>query len=126
MFPSRQNKSFSVQAFKVDKIFWFSTAMTVTTWDMYDTLCGAEQDETGLGLEREKADYPEAVVDTSRSAEMSVSVGSTVSSGSNQRSRRGCSAAVIQNVQYYHLLFLFSQCFQLTERRGYVWEPFKC
>lgn len=108
-------------------MFWFFTALSVTTWDMYDTLCGGERDETGLCPERERDDYPEAVVDTSRSTEMSVSVGSTLSSGSHQRSSSGCCAAAIQNtVQYHHLLFLLSQCFQLTERSGYVWEPFKC
>lgn len=61
-----------------------STATTVTTWDMYDTLCSPEQDETWCSPEPEKAEYAEAVVDTSRGAERSVSVGSTASTGNNE------------------------------------------
>lgn len=112
MFSIQREQIRQYLVFKVDKMF--STATTVTTWDMYDTLCSAEQNETMHNLEQ-KADYLQAVVDISRSAEMSTSVGSTVSSGNSQRSWRGSSHSFIQNVllssYIYHLIFLFSQCF---------------
>lgn len=61
------------------------TATTVTTWDMYDTLMSPE-DETVCSPER--ADYPEAKVDSSRGAERSVSVGSTASTGNTRTLER--------------------------------------
>ncbi|XP_062285113.1 dynein axonemal intermediate chain 4 [Scomber scombrus] len=65
-----------------DSMVMVDAATTVTTWDMYDISCGTEQDETTCSPEPEKAEYPEAAVDTSRGAERSVSVGSTASTGS--------------------------------------------
>nr|XP_046264360.1 dynein axonemal intermediate chain 4 isoform X2 [Scatophagus argus] len=56
------------------------TATSVTSWDMYNTLMSHEQDETVCSPEPERAEYPEAVVDTSRGTERSMSVGSTASS----------------------------------------------
>lgn len=67
-----------------------STATTVTTWDMYNTLISPEQDETVCSPEPERADCPEAVVETSRGAERSVSVGSTASTGNNEGHWSGC------------------------------------
>uniref|UniRef100_A0A3B4X930 Dynein axonemal intermediate chain 4 n=1 Tax=Seriola lalandi dorsalis TaxID=1841481 RepID=A0A3B4X930_SERLL len=63
----------------------FSIGATVTTWDMYDTLCDPEQDVTVQKPEPAQNDYPEAAVDTSRAAERSLSVGSTASTGNSQR-----------------------------------------
>ena len=59
--------------------------MTVSTWDMYDTLCSPEQDDTVHSPEPEKLNYPDAVVDISRGAEGGMSSGSTASIGNNQR-----------------------------------------
>lgn len=61
-----------------------STATTVTTWDMYNTLISPEQDDTECGPEPERPEHPEAGVDTGRGAERSVSVGSTASTGNNE------------------------------------------
>lgn len=55
--------------------------MSVSTWDMYDTLIGPEQDDAVQQPEPEQTDYPEAAVDSSRAAERSVSLGSTASTG---------------------------------------------
>lgn len=66
--------------------------MTVTTWDMFNTLMSPEQDETLCGAELEKVDYPVSVVDASRGAERSVSVGSTTSTGNSKGHQRKCSA----------------------------------
>ncbi|XP_044223552.1 dynein axonemal intermediate chain 4-like [Thunnus albacares] len=65
-----------------DSMVMVDAATTVTTWDMYDTSCSSEQDKTVCSPEPEKAEYPEAVMDTSRGAERSLSVGSTTSTGS--------------------------------------------
>ncbi|XP_029309687.1 WD repeat-containing protein 78-like isoform X2 [Cottoperca gobio] len=58
------------------------TATTVTTWDLYDILISPEKDEEVCSPELGRADYPEAVVNTSKGAERSVSVGSTDSTAS--------------------------------------------
>ncbi|KAG7524804.1 hypothetical protein JOB18_017068 [Solea senegalensis] len=66
-----------------DGVLTGDAATTVTTWDMYDTVCSCEQDETGgHSAETEKVKCPEAAVDVSRGADRSVSVGSTVSTAS--------------------------------------------
>ncbi|XP_076600849.1 dynein axonemal intermediate chain 4 [Chaetodon auriga] len=65
-----------------DSVFMVDKATTVTTWDMYDTLISPEQDETVCSHEPETANYPETVMDTSRGAERSVSLGSTASTAS--------------------------------------------
>lgn len=61
-----------------------SAATTVTTWDMYDTFSSTDQEETMDKPIAEKDDYPEAVVDSSRGTEKSVSMGSTTSTGKNE------------------------------------------
>ncbi|KAM9349995.1 dynein axonemal intermediate chain 4 [Symphorus nematophorus] len=68
--------------FQTDCTVTVDTGTNVTTWDMYNYLLSPEQDDTACGPEPERADYPEAVVDTSRGAEGSVSVGSTTSTAS--------------------------------------------
>ncbi|XP_040911473.1 dynein intermediate chain 4, axonemal-like [Toxotes jaculatrix] len=65
-----------------DSMGMVDTATTVTTWDMYDTLFSPEQDDSVHRPEPEKAENPEAVVDTNRGADRSVSVGSTASTAS--------------------------------------------
>ncbi len=69
-------------------------ATSVTAWDMYNTLMSPEQDDTVCVTEIQTAEYPEAVVDTSRAAERSVSVGSTVSTGNSEAHWRDRSALV--------------------------------
>uniref|UniRef100_A0A3Q1AS69 Dynein axonemal intermediate chain 4 n=1 Tax=Amphiprion ocellaris TaxID=80972 RepID=A0A3Q1AS69_AMPOC len=63
-----------------DSLVMVDAAVTVTTWDMFDTLCNLEQEQTIRSPQPEKTDFPEAVLDSSRAAERSMSVGSTVSS----------------------------------------------
>ncbi|KAM7401377.1 hypothetical protein PAMA_005526 [Pampus argenteus] len=65
-----------------DSVIMVDAATTVTTWDIYDTFCSPEQADTLCSPEPEKAEYPEAVLDSSRGAERSMSVGSTTSTGS--------------------------------------------
>ncbi|KAM7378746.1 hypothetical protein PAMP_004345 [Pampus punctatissimus] len=65
-----------------DNVIMVDAATTVTTWDIHDTFCSPGQDETLCSPELKKAEYPEAVLDSSRGAERSVSVGSTASTGS--------------------------------------------
>ncbi|XP_026229533.1 WD repeat-containing protein 78, partial [Anabas testudineus] len=104
-----------------DSMVTVDTAMTVTTWDMYDSLCCAEHDETGHSTQREKVDYPEAVVDTSRSAEISVSVGSTVSSASASSSLKevdvfGSRLNAESDLQLIMLSEKFQHCLRVMER----------
>lgn len=61
-----------------------SAATTVTTWDMYDTFSSTDQEETMDKPIAEKDDYAEAVVDSSRGTEKSVSMGSTTSTGKDE------------------------------------------
>ncbi|KAM9845029.1 dynein axonemal intermediate chain 4 [Aulostomus maculatus] len=61
-------------------------ATTVTNWDMFDTLCGLEQAEPARSPEPERAEFPEAAMDTSRGAERSESGGSIASTGSSTSS----------------------------------------
>ncbi|XP_028987572.1 dynein axonemal intermediate chain 4 [Betta splendens] len=94
------------------------SATTVTSWDMYDSV---EQDETGNRPEQDKADYLESVVETNRSIEMSMSVGSTVSSASASSSLRevdlyGSRVNAESDLQQIMLSERFQQCLLVMER----------
>lgn len=67
--------------FSLSRSISLSTATSVTTWDLYNTLVSPEQDETVCHQEPERVDYQEAAVDASRGAERSLSVSSTTSTG---------------------------------------------
>ncbi|XP_069367195.1 dynein axonemal intermediate chain 4 isoform X2 [Paralichthys olivaceus] len=64
---------------QIDGMAMVDTAMTVSPWDMYDTLHSPEQDHTVHSPEPEKLNYPDAVVYISRGAERSMLLGSTAS-----------------------------------------------
>ncbi|XP_053293169.1 dynein axonemal intermediate chain 4 [Pleuronectes platessa] len=64
---------------QIDGMVMVDTATTVNNWDMYDTLCSPEQDDTVHSPEPEKPTYPDAVVNISRGAERGMSLGSTAS-----------------------------------------------
>ncbi|XP_067385458.1 dynein axonemal intermediate chain 4 isoform X2 [Channa argus] len=93
-----------------DRVIMVNKGTTVTSWDIYDTLCGAEQDETGPSPEPEKADYSE---DASISAETSVSVGSTASSASASISLKEVEGSVSHfNAESNLQLIIHSEKFQ--------------
>ncbi|KAK2843981.1 hypothetical protein Q5P01_010640 [Channa striata] len=101
--------------------------MTVTSWDIYDTFCGAEQDETGRIPEPEKADYCE---DASRSAERSVSVCSTASSASTTSSMKELEGPVSlftaeSSLQLIMQSEKFQHCLLVIERSilGNMFQP---
>lgn len=58
-----------------------STATNITSWDMFEPLCDAEQEEAAGVCKPMNSDPPEPVVDSSRAAERSVSMGSTATTG---------------------------------------------
>ncbi|XP_041805802.1 dynein intermediate chain 4, axonemal [Chelmon rostratus] len=104
-----------------DCVVTVDKATTVTTWDMYDTLISPEQDGTVCGHEPEMADYPEAVMDTSRGAERSVSLGSTASTASAASSLKeveafGNSLNTESELQLIMLSEKFQHLLQVMER----------
>ncbi|XP_018517753.1 dynein axonemal intermediate chain 4 [Lates calcarifer] len=105
---------------QTDSMAMVDTATTVTTWDMYDTLRGPEQDNTVHNPEPEKVEYPEAVMDTNRGAERSVSVGSTASTASAASSLKeevfGSSVNAESDLQLIMLSENFQQCLLVMER----------
>ncbi|XP_037644614.1 dynein intermediate chain 4, axonemal isoform X2 [Sebastes umbrosus] len=113
-----------------DSTVMVDTATTVTTWDMYDTLLSPEQDEKVCSPELGRADYPEAVVDTSRGAERSVSVGSTASTASAASSLKeveaiGISLNAESDLQLIMLSEKFQHCLLVMERSilGNTFQP---
>ncbi|XP_030606878.1 dynein axonemal intermediate chain 4 [Archocentrus centrarchus] len=63
-----------------NSLIMVDAATNITTWDMYEPLCDAEQEETVGLCKPVKTDCPEAVMDSSRAAERSVaSTATTVS-----------------------------------------------
>ncbi|KAL6104729.1 dnai4 [Pungitius sinensis] len=58
------------------------SAITVTSWDIYDTLTRPEQHKEVSSQEQGGAEYPGAAVDPNRGAERSASVGSIASTAS--------------------------------------------
>uniref|UniRef100_A0A3B5A0Y9 Dynein axonemal intermediate chain 4 n=1 Tax=Stegastes partitus TaxID=144197 RepID=A0A3B5A0Y9_9TELE len=81
---------------------------TVTTWDMYDTLCSPEQEETVGRPQPEMSDYQEAVMDSSRAAERSVSVGISASSSVRDVDASGSTS----NTESEWQLIMLSESFQ--------------
>ncbi|XP_008298114.1 dynein axonemal intermediate chain 4 [Stegastes partitus] len=98
---------------QTDSVVMVDAAATVTTWDMYDTLCSPEQEETVGRPQPEMSDYQEAVMDSSRAAERSVSVGSTVSTVSASSSVRDVDASgSTSNTESEWQLIMLSESFQ--------------
>uniref|UniRef100_A0A4W6ER68 Dynein axonemal intermediate chain 4 n=1 Tax=Lates calcarifer TaxID=8187 RepID=A0A4W6ER68_LATCA len=97
---------------QTDSMAMVDTATTVTTWDMYDTLRGPEQDNTVHNPEPEKVEYPEAVMDTNRGAERSVSVGTS----SLKEEVFGSSVNAESDLQLIMLSENFQQCLLVMER----------
>ncbi|XP_049455364.1 dynein axonemal intermediate chain 4 [Epinephelus fuscoguttatus] len=96
-----------------DSTVMVDAATIVTTWDMYDTLISPEQDQTLCSADRGTADYPEAVLDTSRGAERSVSVGSTASTASAASSLKEAEAfGNTLNAESDQQLIMLSEKFQ--------------
>ncbi|XP_056247945.1 dynein axonemal intermediate chain 4 isoform X1 [Seriola aureovittata] len=97
-----------------DSIVTVDTGATVTTWDMYDTLCDPEQDVTVQKPEPAQNDYPEAAVDTSRAAERSLSVCSTASTASAASSLKEMEVLGSLNAESDLQLIMLSVRFQQT------------
>ncbi|XP_073346892.1 dynein axonemal intermediate chain 4 [Pagrus major] len=93
-----------------DNVAMVDSGTNVTTWDMYNTLLSPEQDQTVCSPELERADCPEAVVDSSRSADRSVSVDSTASAASTASSLREVEA--FGNTESDLQLIMLSESFQ--------------
>ncbi|XP_071346282.1 dynein axonemal intermediate chain 4-like isoform X2 [Trachinotus anak] len=113
-----------------DTVVMVDTGTTVTTWDMYDTLCSPEQGDTVHRPEPEQVDYPEAAVDSSRGAERSMSVGSTASTASAASSLKevevfGSSLNAESDLQLIMLSGKFQQCLLVMERSilGNTFQP---
>ncbi|XP_049930748.1 dynein axonemal intermediate chain 4 isoform X1 [Epinephelus moara] len=113
-----------------DSTVMVDAATIVTTWDMYDTLISPEQDRTLCSTDRGTADYPEAVLDTSRGAERSVSVGSTVSTASAASSLKeveafGNTLNAESDLQLIMLSEKFQHCLLVMERTvvGNTFQP---
>uniref|UniRef100_A0A3B4X4W7 Dynein axonemal intermediate chain 4 n=1 Tax=Seriola lalandi dorsalis TaxID=1841481 RepID=A0A3B4X4W7_SERLL len=108
-----------------DSIVTVDTA-TVTTWDMYDTLCDPEQDVTVQKPEPAQNDYPEAAVDTSRAAERSLSVGSTASAASSLKEMEVLGSLNAESdLQLIMLSVRFQQSLLVMERSilGNTFQP---
>ncbi|KAM3876335.1 dynein axonemal intermediate chain 4 [Diretmus argenteus] len=71
-----------------DEIVMVDAATSATTWDIYDSFYGLEQSETVLTPGPDKAGYPEAIMDTSRGPEKTMSVVSTASMDSLYSSQK--------------------------------------
>ncbi|KAM8728795.1 dynein axonemal intermediate chain 4 [Acanthopagrus schlegelii] len=89
-----------------DKMAMVDTGTNVTTWDMWNT----EQDQTVCSPQLERAHCLEAVVDSSRGAERSLSVGSTASTASTASSLRDVEA--LGNAESDLQLIILSEKFQ--------------
>nr|XP_020475245.1 WD repeat-containing protein 78 isoform X2 [Monopterus albus] len=90
-----------------DSITMVDAATTVTTWDIYDTLCSPEQDETMHSPEPEKASYTEAVVDTDRA---------TAASSLKDMGVFGSSLNAESDLQLILSSEKFQHCFLVMER----------
>ncbi|XP_033505732.1 dynein axonemal intermediate chain 4 isoform X1 [Epinephelus lanceolatus] len=113
-----------------DSTVMVDAATIVTTWDMYDTLISPEQDQTLCSADRGTADYPEAMLDTSRGAERSVSVGSTASTASAASSLKeveafGNTLNAESDLQLIMLSEKFQHCLLVMERTvlGNTFQP---
>ncbi|KAL7387061.1 hypothetical protein ABVT39_017776 [Epinephelus coioides] len=113
-----------------DSTVMVDAATIITTWDMYDTLISPEQDQTLCSADRGTADYPEAVLDTSRGAERSVSVGSTASTASAASSLKeveafGNTLNAESDLQLIMLSEKFQHCVLVMERTvlGNTFQP---
>ncbi|KAM4629884.1 dynein axonemal intermediate chain 4 [Polymixia lowei] len=62
-----------------DRTVMVDAAASATTWDMYDSFCGAEQAGTGVTPNPDKAGYPEGIMDTGGGPDKTMSVVSTAS-----------------------------------------------
>lgn len=89
-----------------DNMAMVDTGMNITTWDMYNT----EQDQTVCSPQLERDHCPEAVVDSSRGAERSLSVNSTASKASTASSLRDVD--VLGNAESDLQLIILSEKFQ--------------
>ncbi|XP_047444353.1 dynein axonemal intermediate chain 4 isoform X2 [Mugil cephalus] len=106
---------------QTDSMVMVEAATTVTTWDMYDTFCSTDQEEAMDKPTAEKDDYPEAVVDSSRGTEKSVSMGSTTSTVSVSSSLKevealGNSFYSESELQLIMLSEKFQHCLLVMER----------
>ncbi|XP_070701689.1 dynein axonemal intermediate chain 4-like [Pempheris klunzingeri] len=104
-----------------DAVVMVDTATTVTPWDLYDTLMSPEAEDPVCSPEAEGVNCPEAVVDGSRGAERSVSLGSTASTASAASSLRevevfGNSSNTESDLQLIMQSQRFQQCLMVMER----------
>ncbi|XP_022059983.1 dynein axonemal intermediate chain 4 isoform X2 [Acanthochromis polyacanthus] len=103
-----------------DNLVMVDAGLTVTTWDMYNTLCDPEQEKTVRSPQPDKTDLPEAVVDSSRTAERSVSVGSTVSSvkdvdtSTNTANTDSELQLIVQSERFQHSLLVMERSILLN------------
>ncbi|XP_056132749.1 dynein axonemal intermediate chain 4 [Lampris incognitus] len=86
-------KSKGVQA---DCIVMVDAASTATTWDMYDSFFGAEHDEPELNPVPEKVCHTEAIMDTIRCVDKTMSLVSTATEGSISSTRTEVDTFMIQ------------------------------
>ncbi|XP_069571998.1 dynein axonemal intermediate chain 4 [Brachyistius frenatus] len=104
-----------------DTTVMVDAAMTITTWDMYETFCSPEQETTEGRSEPKKPHGPEVSVESSRGTERSMSVGSTASTVSASSSLKevealGNSLNTEPDLQLFMLSEKFQQCLQVMER----------
>uniref|UniRef100_A0A3Q3XBA1 Dynein axonemal intermediate chain 4 n=1 Tax=Mola mola TaxID=94237 RepID=A0A3Q3XBA1_MOLML len=99
-----------------DGVVMVDTATTVTNWDLYNTWIRPEQHEAVCSPEPERVDGPAASLKASRGSEMSVSVGSTASTGNSE----GRDALLLLNaesdLQWIKLSEKFQDCVRLMEK----------
>uniref|UniRef100_A0A667Z1W3 Dynein axonemal intermediate chain 4 n=1 Tax=Myripristis murdjan TaxID=586833 RepID=A0A667Z1W3_9TELE len=108
------SKSKQVQC---DSIVMVDTACEATTWDMYDSFYGAEQDKTELTAEPEKSGYSESIVNSSRGPEKTTSLLSTTSIGNTTLEETGmCSddaadpRLILQSEKFQKVLLVMERC----------------
>ncbi|XP_047187872.1 dynein axonemal intermediate chain 4-like isoform X3 [Scophthalmus maximus] len=104
-----------------DAVVMVNTATSASTWDIYDALCSPVP---------QKTNYPEAVVDMSRSAERSMSVGSTASTATAVSSLKevdafGSTSGAESDLQLIMQSETFQNCLLVMEKSilGNTFQP---
>lgn len=82
------------------------SAAIATTWDLYDSLVSADHHEAVSIHDLELVDFSEAAADISKTTDLSFSLSSTASSGSEPGNVAPLNASINDSKMYIHMDFL--------------------